>query len=67
MLKFAAEFLVDALNEVQEIFSSSGAYSRFKDLLEHRGMLQQWYEYEAKVQKEALRQWCVDRGIELEG
>ncbi|OGA38126.1 MAG: hypothetical protein A3G24_09315 [Betaproteobacteria bacterium RIFCSPLOWO2_12_FULL_62_13] len=67
VLKFAAEFLPDALGKVQEIFRRSGAYARFKDLLEQRGMLQQWYEYEAKAQKEALREWCEDNGIEIDG
>ncbi len=67
VLKFAGEFLPDALGKVQEIFRRSGAYARFKDLLEHRGMSQQWYEYEAKAQKEALREWCEDNGIEIDG
>ena len=67
VLKYAAEFLPDALDNVREIFRRRGAYARFKDLLEHRGMLQQWYEYEATAQKYALRDWCEDRGIELHG
>lgn len=67
VLKFAGEFLPDALNKVQEIFGRAGAYARFKDLLEHRGVLQQWYEYEAKAQEEALRQWCEDCGVQLDG
>ncbi len=67
VLKFAGEFLPEALGQVQEIFRRSGAYARFKDLLEQRGMLQQWYEYEAKAQEEALRQWCDDSGIEIDG
>lgn len=67
VLKFARESLPDALGEVQEIFGRSGAYARFKDLLEHRGMLQQWYEYEAKARQEALREWCEDSGIEIGG
>lgn len=44
----------------------SGAYARFKDLLENRGMLQRWYEYEAMHQEEALRKWCDDIGIQIE-
>jgi len=67
VLKFAAEFVPEALDEVQEIFRRSGAYARFKDLLEQRGMLQQWYEFEARAQKEALREWCEDSGIDIDG
>ena len=67
VLKFVEEFLPDALNNVQEIFRRAGAYARFKDLLEHHGMLQRWYDYEANAQREALQQWCVDNEIELNG
>jgi hypothetical protein len=67
VLEFTREFLPDAMGQVQNMFSHGGAYARFKDFLEHRGMLPQWYEYETRVQEEALRQWCGDRGIEIEG
>jgi hypothetical protein len=67
VLKFAGEFLPDALDNVREIFRRRGAYARFKDLLEHRGMLRQWHEYEATAQKKALREWCEEHGIELDG
>jgi len=67
VLKFAGAFLPDALGEVREIFGHSGAYAHFKELLEHRGMLQQWYEYEVKAQKESLREWCEAKGIEIDG
>lgn len=66
VLKFAGGFMPDALDRVREIFRRPKAYARFKDLLEHRGTLQQWYEYEATAQKNALRDWCEDRGIKLD-
>lgn len=66
-LRFADEFLPDVVDEVYDIFRRRGAYGRFKNLLERRGVLQQWYEYEEKSRKEALRQWCKDSGIELHG
>ena len=67
VLQFADEFLPDEHGKVQEIFRRSGAYARFKDLLEHRGMVQRWYGYEAKAQREALRAWCSDNGVETDG
>lgn len=67
VLRFADEFLPDVLDEVYDIFRRRGAYGRFKNLLERRGMLSQWYEYEEKSQKEALRRWCEDSEIELHG
>lgn len=55
----------DDYNKVREIFSRSGAYARFKDLLEYRRALNQWYDFEAKAEEEALRQWCEENAIEL--
>ena len=43
-LNFANETINDLSNEVYSIFSSKGAYSRFKTLLERKGLLEQWYE-----------------------
>jgi hypothetical protein len=66
-IKFAEEFLTDDIRKVREIFSRRGAYARFKDLLEHRGVLNRWYEFEASAQKEALLEWCRDNGVEVDG
>lgn len=60
------EALPDDLGKAQEIFSRSGAYARFKDLLEHRGVLEDWYAYERKSQEQELRDWCEAEGMELE-
>ena len=67
VLRFAEESMSDALDEVRDIFSRRGAYARFKDLLEHRGMLQQWDEYEAAAKREALQEWCRENGVEIDG
>jgi hypothetical protein len=64
-LRFAEDVLPDALDDVYDIFTHKGAYGRFKNLLERRGLLQQWYEYEERNRKEALRQWCEENGIEI--
>jgi len=66
-LRFAEEFLGDDFGKVRQIFSRPGAYARFKDLLEYRGLLNQWYEFEASEQKKALRQWCEQNGVEIDG
>ena len=51
---------------VEQFFKHRGAYSRYKNLLENRGLLQEWYDFENKRQKDALLEWCNDRGIEIE-
>jgi len=66
-LQFATEFLPADAASVRDIFMRSGANARFKNLLEDRGMLQRWYEYEAKYQQESLREWCDDNGIQIDG
>jgi hypothetical protein len=67
VLDFASEFLPDDFNHVRQIFSKRGAYARFKDLLVHRAVLDQWYEFEAKAEEKALREWCKVNSIEVEG
>jgi Uncharacterised protein family (UPF0158) len=62
---FVSEFLPNDYDEVRRIFSRKGAYGRFKDLLEQRGALQQWYDFSSKAEEAALREWCAENGIEL--
>jgi catechol 2,3-dioxygenase-like lactoylglutathione lyase family enzyme len=66
VLRFARERIPDHFDEVDRIFSRKGAYGRFKDFLVHRNKLQEWYDFEAKAQKEALREWCEDNDILLD-
>ncbi|WP_037008868.1 hypothetical protein [Pseudomonas sp. RL] len=67
VLRFAERFLPDDYGDVQDMFRRKGAYSAFKDRLARKGMLDQWYEYEAQAQRQALREWCEELGIDLEG
>ena len=62
---FAAERMPDQVGRVQGIFSSRGAYARFKELLASQGLLDAWYEFESKREEEALRQWCADNNVSL--
>jgi len=64
---FTEEFLPEEYDKVRQIFSRRGAYARFKDLLERKGMLQQWYEHERRARIEALRQWCRANDIAVDG
>lgn len=66
-LNFARRALPDDFEEVAGIFQHRGAYGRFKSLLERRGKLAEWYEFENENQREALRAWCEANGIDVEG
>jgi len=64
---FILATLPDEFNRVREIFSKKGAYARLKDLLEIKEKLEAWYEYESKATEVALRDWCKENDISLEG
>ena len=66
-LDFAREFLPDDYDKVHHIFSGRGAYRRYKDLLVRRGALERWYDFSNKAEEAALREWCVENGIDLSG
>lgn len=63
VLTFARHHLPDDYDKVREIFSRAGAYARFKDLLEHRGAIDRWYDFEQKATEEVLKTWCADNDI----
>ena len=65
-LKFAEEFLPNDLWKVRDIFSRSGAFPRFRDLLESRDAVQQWRDFEERATDQALREWCAENKIALE-
>jgi hypothetical protein len=62
---FVEERLPDDYDAVRRFFSKRGAYARFKDLLERKGALQEWYDFENKTQKKAIRDWCEKNSIEV--
>lgn len=57
-LRFALQELPDDYDAIIRYFRSRGAYGRFKDLLEQRGRLSSWYEFEERAAAEALLAWC---------
>ena len=56
----------DDFDEVCAIFRRKGAYGRFKDLLAHKGLLDDWYAFERERTRAALLNWCEEKGIVLE-
>jgi len=66
-LDFARRFLPGDFDDVRQIFSRRGAYARFKNLLDRRGMLYQWYAFDAEAEKSALKVWCELNSIEVSG
>jgi hypothetical protein len=65
VFEFVAYTLPDEYDRVRDIFQHRGAYGRFKDLLDSKGLLETWYGFENERQSEALRLWCEENEIEL--
>jgi hypothetical protein len=64
-LSFAEQYLPNEYDAVTGYFHKRGAYGRFKDLLERRGVIDVWYEFEKTATERALRQWCDEHEIRL--
>lgn len=62
---FIDQQLPDDYQTVAEFFRRKEAYSRFKQLLASRDVLQRWHEYGDRATDEALRSWCEENGIQL--
>ena len=67
VIEFASKYLPEELDKIYSIFHRKGAYSRYKELLEKKGALDEWYNYECERQEEALREWCQRNNIEIQG
>ena len=64
-LQFAAQELAGSYEQIASIFQRKGAYGRFKQLLEERGLLAKWYKFEAEATEQALRAWCAENDIRI--
>jgi len=67
VFSFVSQNLPADLDLVVGYFNRRGAYSNYKRLLEKRGVLEVWYEYEETCLKEAILEWCRVEGIEVTG
>ena len=67
VFEFVEEHLPDDYGQVRQMFRRRGAYARYKALLERRGLLQAWYDVENSREEQALRRWCRENRIELDG
>jgi hypothetical protein len=64
VFSFVDKELPEEWNTVSEFFRRSGAYHRFKKMLESRNVLDKWYTFEATAVEKALREWCHESGIQ---
>jgi hypothetical protein len=67
VLEFASAHMESDFDQIRDIFGRSGAYRRFRALLERRGATARWYEYYDAAEKAALRVWAEDEGLDISG
>ena len=64
--RFINESAPEHSNEVREIFSRKGAYSRYRDFLDRNGLCDSWHEFEQNEITKTLKQWCDENEIDLD-
>ncbi len=65
VFEFVETHLPGDYDRVWQMFKRRGAYRRFKDFLESRGLLENWYEFENQREEMAMRHWCAENEIEI--
>ena len=64
-LDFGEQHLPESFRMIRGFFKRSGAYSRFKAVLDEHGLLETWYRYEEESTEKALREWCEENGVTI--
>jgi hypothetical protein len=64
VLDFTATVMPNELENVYSIFSSRGAYSRFKYLLDSLGLTEKWHAFENESIRNAVIDWCKGKSIQ---
>jgi len=67
VFQFVEGNIPEEIARVEKYFRQRGAYSKYKSLLEQKGLLDQWHKFEDDKRKKALIEWCKDNGIEISG
>lgn len=62
---FVVEHMPDAEDEVRRMFRRPGAYRRFSNLMDDRGLRDRWHAFRDERTLAALREWCEDNDLTL--
>ena len=65
VLDFARQFLPTTSMKFGKYSAAKAPTPNSRDLLDRRGALDHWYDFEAKVEEKALRMWCDLNSIEV--
>ena len=67
VFEFVETFISDDYERIDKIFRKRGAYSKYKDLLDSKGLLQKWYDFENQREQSMLLKWCEENEIDIMG
>jgi len=67
VFEFVEMHLPDDTDRVRQMFRRPGAYGWFKDLLDSKGILEIWNDFERQREEQVLHQWCMENEIEISG
>ncbi|XYJ11436.1 hypothetical protein ACSUZJ_05455 [Telluria sp. B2] len=62
---FVARHLPADERLVRAMFTRKGAYRALRELLDERGVLEEWYRFKGTAVDAALAGWCGDNGLRL--
>ena len=69
---FMQDFIYDEIpaggfrDQFESAIRGRGAFRRFRNLAERLGIINEWYEYKEKAQKQLAIEWCEENGFSYE-
>ena len=51
-------------DKLEQVIQGRGAFRRFKDMVNRRGITKQWYDFQADYYRNLAIAWCQEHGIE---
>ncbi len=65
------DFVVDEIpglsDQVRQIFRKKGAYQNYRNFLRKLKLLNKWHAFESDRTEAAIRRWCEENGIQING
>ncbi len=66
VFEFVEQRLPSVFEQVSDFFRRSGAYGRFRDLLEQNDLLDDWTSFQTERGRAAMLEWCAKNGITVQ-
>jgi len=65
VFEFVHNYSPEYENTVSQLFRRKGAYSKFKDFLDSKNILQLWYDFEKSREQKEIENWCRENDIKI--